>query len=115
MRYMPDTAFNFCNFVGGLFQTPEKPRVVQYTRLLREGKTDEAMKIYNELSPLRVLFHQTQAAYLMGKGVFPLTALKYWAEQLGLPGGPVRPPFDLLEDFTKRAIDKQLREAGLVA
>lgn len=114
MRYMPETAFNFCNFVGGLFQTPEKPRVVEYTRLLREGKNAEAMKIHSELSPLRILFHETQGAYLMGKGVFPLTALKYWAEQLGLPGGPVRPPFDLLEDYTKRAIDKRLKEAGLV-
>ena len=51
----------------------------------------------------------------MGKGVFPLTAFKYWAEQLGLAGGPVRPPFDLLDDFTKRTIDTRLREAGLVS
>ena len=50
----------------------------------------------------------------MGKGVFPLTALKYWAEKIGLPGGPVRPPFDLLDDFTKNAIDTRLQEAGLV-
>lgn len=115
MRYMPDTAFNFCNFVGALFQTPEKPRVVRYTRLLREGKTEEAMRIFNELSPLRILFHETQVASLMGRGVFPLTALKYWAERLGLAGGPVRPPFDLLDDYTRRAIDTRLREAGLVA
>lgn len=114
MRYMPDTAFQFCNFVGALFQTPEKPRVVQYTRLYKEGKTEEALRIFNELSPLRILFHQTQVAYLMGKGVFPLTALKYWAEKLGLPGGPVRPPFDLLADFTKNAIDSKLKEAGLI-
>lgn len=114
MRYMPDTAFQFCNFAPALFQTPEKPRVVQYTRLFKEGKEAEAMKLFNELSPLRILFHQTQVAYLMGKGVFPLTALKYWAEKLGLPGGPVRPPFDLLDDFTRNAIDTRLKEAGLV-
>ena len=114
MKYMPDTAFNFCSFMGALFQTPEKPRVCEYTRLYKEGKIDEAMKIYNELAPMRILFGQTQVAYLMGKGVFPLTALKYWAEKLGLAGGPVRPPFDLLDDFTKNAIDARLEEAGLV-
>ena len=113
MRYMPDTAFQFCNFAPALFQTPEKPRLIEYTRLLKEGKEAEAMKIFNELSPMRILFHQTQVAYLMGKGVFPLTALKYWAEKLGLPGGPVRPPFDLLDDFTRNAIDSRLAEAGL--
>jgi 4-hydroxy-tetrahydrodipicolinate synthase len=114
MRYMPDTAFNFCSFMGALFQTVEKPRVCDYTRLLKEGKTEEGMKIFNELSPLRMIFHHTQMAYLMGKGVFPLTAFKYWAEKLGLAGGPVRPPFDLLEDFTRRMIDTRLQEAGLI-
>jgi len=114
MRYMPDTAFQFCNFAPALFQTPEKPRLVQYTRLLKEGKRDEAMKIYDELWPLRILFHETQVASLMGKGVFPLTALKYWAEKLGLPGGPVRPPFELLTDYERNAVDTRLKEAGLI-
>lgn len=114
IRYMPDTAFQFCNFAPALFQTPEKPRLVQYTRLLKEGKIEEGMKIFNELSPLRILFHETQIACLMGKGVFPLTALKYWAEKLGLPGGPVRPPFELLTDYERNAVDSRLKEAGLV-
>ncbi|MDR2839271.1 MAG: dihydrodipicolinate synthase family protein [Azonexus sp.] len=114
MRYMPDTAMQFCNFVGALFQTPEKPRVTQYTRLFKEGRSAEAYKIFNELSPLRVLFHETQVAYLSGKGVFPLAALKYWAEKLGLPGGPVRPPFETLNAYTQGRIDARLAEAGLV-
>lgn len=114
IKYMPDTAFQFCNFAPALFQTPEKPRLVQYTRLLKEGKIEEGMKIFNELSPLRILFHETQIACLMGKGVFPLTALKYWAEKLGLPGGPVRPPFELLTDYERNAVDTRLKEAGLV-
>lgn len=113
MKYMPDTAMNFCNFVGALFQTPAKPRVSQYTKLLKAGKTDEGMKIWCELSPLRVLFHETQVAYLMGKGVFPLAGLKYWAEKLGLPGGPVRPPFEVLGDYMRKQIDSRLAEAGL--
>jgi dihydrodipicolinate synthase/N-acetylneuraminate lyase len=111
---MPDTAFQFCNFAPALFQTPEKPRLVQYTRLLKQGKTEEAMKLYVELSPLRILFHETQVASLMGKGVFPLTGLKYWAEKLGLPGGPVRPPFELLTDYVRDAVDARLKEAGLI-
>jgi 4-hydroxy-tetrahydrodipicolinate synthase len=114
IRYMPDTAFQFCNFAPALFQTPEKPRLVQYTRLLKQGKTEEAMKLYVELSPLRILFHETQVASLMGKGVFPLTGLKYWAEKLGLPGGPVRPPFELLTDYVRDAVDARLKEAGLI-
>lgn len=114
IRYMPDTAFQFCNFAPALFQTPEKPRLTEYTRLLKAGKTEEAMKIFNELSPLRVLFHETQVASLMGKGTFPLAALKYWAEKLDLPGGPVRPPFELLTDYERNAVDSRLKEAGLI-
>ena len=114
MKYMPDTAMQFCNFVGALFQTPAKPRVSQYTKLLKAGKTDEGMKIWCELSPLRVLFHETQVAYLMGKGVFPLAGLKYWAEKIGLPGGPVRPPFEVLSDYMRTQIDTRLAEAGLI-
>jgi len=114
MRYMPDTAMQFCNFVGALFQTPAKPRVSQYTKLLKAGKIAEGMQIYNDLSPLRVLFHETQIAYLMGKGVFPLAGLKYWAEKLGLPGGPVRPPFEVLSDYMRNQVDTRLAEAGLI-
>ena len=111
---MPDTAFQFCNFAPALFQTVEKPRLVEYTRLLKSGREDAGMKMYLELAPLRVLFRETQLASLMERGVFPLTALKYWAEKLGLPGGPVRPPFDLLDDYVKQMIDLRLAEAGLV-
>ncbi len=115
IRYMPETAFQFCNFTPALFQTPQKPRLTQYTKLLKQGETAAGMKIYNELSPLRILFHETQVASLMGKGVFPLTALKYWAEKIGLPGGPVRPPFEALSDYMRKAIDTRLAEAGLTA
>lgn len=114
LRYMPETAMNFCSFLGALAQTPAKPRFSQYTRLLKQGKIEEGMKIYNELSPLRVLFHETQGAYLMGKGVFPLAGLKYWAEKIGLPGGPVRPPFETLNEYMRGQIDTRLAEAGLV-
>lgn len=114
LRYMPETAMNFCSFLGALAQTPAKPRFIQYTKLIKEGKIAEGMKIYNEMSPLRVLFHETQGAYLMGKGVFPLAGLKYWAEKIGLPGGPVRPPFETLNEYMRGQIDTRLAEAGLV-
>jgi hypothetical protein len=50
----------------------------------------------------------------MGKGVFPLAGLKYWAEKIGLPGGPVRPPFETLNEYMRGQIDTRLAEAGLV-
>ena len=115
MRYMPDTAFQFCNFAPALFQTPEKPFLCDYTRLLKEGNEEAAMKIFWQIQPLRILFHETQVAYLMGKGVFPLAGLKYWAEKLGLPGGPVRPPVELLDGYMRDAIDTRLEEVGLVS
>jgi 4-hydroxy-tetrahydrodipicolinate synthase len=114
IRYMPDTAFQFCNFAPALFQTVEKPRLTEYTKLLKQGNEEAGLRIYLELAPLRVLFRETQIASLMERGVFPLTALKYWAERLGLPGGPVRPPFDLLDAYVKDAIDSRLAEAGLI-
>jgi hypothetical protein len=31
-----------------------------------------------------------------------------------LPGGPVRPPFELLTDYVRDAVDSRLQEAGLI-
>ncbi|MDJ0926724.1 MAG: dihydrodipicolinate synthase family protein [Gammaproteobacteria bacterium] len=115
LRYMPDTAFQFCNFAPALFQTPDKPRLVEYTKLLKAGQQQDGMAMYLELAPLRVLFRETQIASLMERGVFPLTALKYWAERLGLPGGPVRPPFEVLDGYVKQLIEQRLQEADLIA
>lgn len=41
-----------------VFQSPEKPYLVDYFNLLLEGKSDEAMKIYWKLTPARVTFEQ---------------------------------------------------------
>lgn len=114
IRYMPDTAFQFCNFAPALFQTPEKPYLCEYTRMLKEGDDEGAMRLHWKLRPMRTLFHETQVAKLMGLGVFPLAALKYWAEKLGLPGGPVRPPFDVLSDYEKNAVDTRLGEMNFI-
>ncbi|NIN65315.1 MAG: hypothetical protein GTO63_11575, partial [Anaerolineae bacterium] len=39
-----------------VFQSPDKPYLVDYFRLLREEKIDEAMEIYWMLTPARVIF-----------------------------------------------------------
>jgi 4-hydroxy-tetrahydrodipicolinate synthase len=70
-------------------QSPERPYVVEYLRLLSEQKVDEAMKVYWQMQPLVRLFWEEQAEVLRFGG-HPWSHLKYHTWAVGGNGGLLR-------------------------
>jgi 4-hydroxy-tetrahydrodipicolinate synthase len=80
-------------------QSPEKPYIADYVRLLNEGNYDAALQIYHKLGQAyEALF--AMMAPLLPKGVHPFTQLKYYQWFVGGNGGLLRPPHNPIErDF----------------
>jgi 4-hydroxy-tetrahydrodipicolinate synthase len=74
-----------------VFQSPEKPYLVQYFQYLRENKMEEAFSIYWELTPVRVMFERKHRATAM-LGTYNWTLQKYYQWLVGGNGGYTRQP-----------------------
>lgn len=67
-------------------QAPEQPYVVDYLKLLAQGRIDEAVGVYRRMEPLVQLFWDEQAAVLR-EGGHPWAHLKYHTWCVGGNGG----------------------------
>lgn len=74
-----------------VFQSPDKPYLVDYFRLLREGRWQEGMDIYWKLTPARVIF-ETQFAATQMIGTYHWTQQKFYQWCVGGNGGLTRQP-----------------------
>jgi 4-hydroxy-tetrahydrodipicolinate synthase len=74
-----------------LFQSPEKPYLVNYFNLMLEGKMDEAMEIYWMLTPVRHVFEK-QFMPTQGLGTYHWPQQKYYQWLVGGNGGYTRQP-----------------------
>ena len=77
-----------------LYQTPEKPYLVEAFNLLLEGKTDEAMKRYRTMRPLIALFERQMMPMIL-LGSYHWALLKYYQWCVGGNGGLTRHPLRL--------------------
>lgn len=74
-----------------LFQSPEKPYLVDYFNLMLDGKMDEAMAIYWQLTPVRMVFEK-QFMPTQGLGTYHWPQQKYYQWLVGGNGGYTRQP-----------------------
>lgn len=74
-----------------VFQSPEKPYLTQYFKLLRQGKWDEGMAIYWKLAPARNMFEQQFNQTVM-TGTYNWHMQKYYQWCVGGNGGLTRQP-----------------------
>jgi 4-hydroxy-tetrahydrodipicolinate synthase len=109
----------FANPCDWMFDTPEENYYVKFVEHACRGEMAQAAAVYQKkLNPLRQLFRHWMK-YLMPKfgGAYPTQFKKAWAELMGLPAGPVRPPLLPLTDEEKSSLARGLidarREAGL--
>lgn len=74
-----------------LFQTPEKRYLIDYYHLLLNGQTDEAMEIFWQLTPVRLVFEkQFMPTQMMGTYHWPQQKFYQWLT--GGNGGFTRQP-----------------------
>lgn len=95
-----------------VFQSPEKPYLVDYFRLLREGKLDEAMEIYWMLTPARVIFEQQFMPTAM-LGTYNWTQQKYYQWCVGGNGGLTRQPSMKIHQHEMEATKVGFRMIGI--
>ena len=74
-----------------VFQSPEKPYLVDYFNLLLEGKADQAMQIYWKLAPMRIMFEQQFNQTVM-TGTYNWHQQKFYQWCVGGNGGLTRQP-----------------------
>ncbi len=95
-RWWPLAARNFgLQFTGAgayeLFQSPEKPYLVDYFNLLLEGRYDDAKELYWRLTPVRHVFEkQFMPTQMIGTYHWPQQ--KYYQWLTGGNGGYTRQP-----------------------
>jgi len=95
-----------------VYQTPDKPRLVEYFDLLLEGEYDRAMELYWQLKPIReTFFQQMEPQFRLGNYHFP--AHKYYQWLTGGNGGYTRQPAMALAEHDKRAIRSAMQQTGL--
>ena len=96
-----------CSTPPFLLQTAVDQRINEYTRLAFAGKHAEARAVRDSLNPARAAF---KAARPSGT---PQAYTKYWMEQLGQVGGPVRRPLLNLTEAQKAATREAVARSGL--
>lgn len=74
-----------------VFQSPEKPYLVEYFNLLLEGKYDAAMEIYWKIAPMRNIFEQQFNVTVM-TGTYNWHQQKFYQWCTGGNGGLTRQP-----------------------
>ena len=74
-----------------VFQSPEKPYLVEYFNLLLAGKADAAMQIYWKLTPMRNIF-EAQFSQTVMTGTYNWHQQKYYQWCVGGNGGLTRQP-----------------------
>ena len=95
-RFLPNAVLRYGQqWMGAgcyeVFQSPEKPYLVDMFRLLREGKVDAAMEIYWRLTPARMTFEDQFNKTVM-LGTYNWTLQKYYQWCVGGNGGFTRQP-----------------------
>lgn len=94
------------------FQSPEKPFVVDYFNLLREGKVDQAMEIYWKLTPVRMMFEK-QFMPTVGIGTYHFPQHKYYQWLVGGNGGFLRQPVMKMYQHEMEETKAAMRAIGL--
>jgi 4-hydroxy-tetrahydrodipicolinate synthase len=94
-------------------QSPEQPHFVNYFKLLREGRTAEAMEIFWRLAPARGLFEaRFMPTAMLGCYHWPLQ--KYYQWLVGGNGGYTRQPCMKLHQFELEPIKFTLMQMGIM-
>ncbi len=94
-----------------LFQSPEKPYLVDYFNLLLKGNYDNAMEIFWKLTPVRIPF-EIKVMQLIPHGTHPLPLWKYYQWLTGGNGGFTFSRLPIMEvQFQDRIMARQALHA----
>ena len=94
-----------------LYQSPEKPYLIDYFNLLLNGEHEKAMEIFWSLTPVRIPF-EMKVMQMIPNGAHPLPLWKYYQWLTGGNGGFV---FSKLPIMEVQFHDRMMARQGLMA
>ena len=95
-----------------VFQSPEKPYLVDYFNLLMQGETEKAMDIYWKLTPVRMMFEK-QFMPTVHLGTYHWPQHKYYQWLVGGNGGFTRQPVMKMYQHEMEETKNAMRAIGL--
>jgi 4-hydroxy-tetrahydrodipicolinate synthase len=84
------------------------------SRAALEGNVDAAVRIWEELVPVRDVFRRWIRGPWQATNLIPLSAIKHWSGLLGMTGGPVPAPLPQLSTADLEALRADLVRVGMV-
>lgn len=96
-----------------LLQVPESPLINDYMNAAFDGSYEQAEDASDRLTSARRLTEDWVWKPYREQGAPPIAYVKAWCEEMGLPGGPPRPPLDPITAAQREALRRDLVEVGL--
>ena len=85
-----------------------------YVEAALAGDFGRATALYNEMQPIRDLHQKWVLDPWRRDRLCPVSTIKFWGSQLGLTGGPVRPPLPHFPNDEAAQLREEMRAVGLV-
>jgi dihydrodipicolinate synthase/N-acetylneuraminate lyase len=79
------------------------------------GDFRRCAELYYKAEPIRQLHHKWVLEPWKRDGLCPISTIKSWTTNLGLTGGPVRPPLPSFPANQAAQLQKEMRAVGLVS
>ncbi|MGK2851682.1 MAG: dihydrodipicolinate synthase family protein, partial [Candidatus Limnocylindrales bacterium] len=102
---------------GGLMYTlygKQRPTLLEYTELARNGKVTEATAIEQRFEPLLRVFDDVIFRSIVEKGVYDMSGTKYWYGLLGFETSLMRRPRVVLTPAQEAEIKQTLSAVGAI-
>ena len=87
-----------------------------YTRMVKEGKYEEAYQLSESLEPVRAVYRRyfMEPLFRTASYASSIANIKAWYEAIGLKGGSMLPPVKSLSEQEASVIREELSKAGVV-
>ncbi len=95
-----------------IFQSPEKPYLVEYFNLMLKGEMDMGMEIYWKLTPVRMVW-EAQIMPTVSLGTYHWPQWKYYQWVVGGNGGFTRQPVMKMYQHDMENVKRALRAIGI--
>lgn len=96
-----------------LQQNPRSLLVNDYMNAAFNGSPEQAEEASIRLNPVRKLTEDWIWRPYREHGTPPIAYIKAWCEEMGLPGGPTRPPLDPITASQREVLRRDLAAVGL--
>lgn len=97
-----------------MFDSAAATPMRDYVEAALAGDFTEAAELYYRMQPIRDLHHRWVLEPWKRDKVCPVSTIKFWTSQLGLTGGPVRPPLPEFPEESRSRLLEEMQEVGLV-